>query len=158
MNGFPAVDCNRTGGVGTIIVIGKDKEAGVCRAINLDRSRRDRNYGGKDRNNIDRDPRFSGIRKRSSNNEDNRRFGNLGDSRGNRSRKDSRRSGHPRGRSTPGNSNPSPGACNARGSRNVGNLRKSRIGLTGPTGRMKGTDDKGTGAGNHLLRSSRPEG
>lgn len=42
MNGFPANDFTRTGGAGTILVIGKDKEPGVSKAINHDHHSRDR--------------------------------------------------------------------------------------------------------------------
>jgi hypothetical protein len=43
MNGFLTSDFTVTGRTGTIIDIGKGKEPGVSRAINLDRNNRDRN-------------------------------------------------------------------------------------------------------------------
>jgi hypothetical protein len=43
MSGSLADDFNRTGRAGTIIDIGKEKEPGACRVINLDRNHRDRN-------------------------------------------------------------------------------------------------------------------
>jgi hypothetical protein len=43
MNGFPTNDFNRTGAVGKRTGIGKDKELGASRTINLDRNNRDRN-------------------------------------------------------------------------------------------------------------------
>ena len=43
MNGFLTNDFNRTGRAGIIIDIGKGKEPGASRAINLDRNNRDRN-------------------------------------------------------------------------------------------------------------------
>jgi hypothetical protein len=43
MSGSLTEDFNRTGRAGTIIDIGKEKEPGACRVINLDRNHRDRN-------------------------------------------------------------------------------------------------------------------
>ncbi len=43
MNGFLTNDCNRTGRAGKIIDVGKGKELGASRAINLDHNSRDRN-------------------------------------------------------------------------------------------------------------------
>jgi hypothetical protein len=43
MIGFLTHDFNRTGGAGKIIDIGKGKEPGASRTINLDRNSRDRN-------------------------------------------------------------------------------------------------------------------
>ena len=43
MNEFLTDDLNRTGRVGMTIDIGNGKEPGVCRTIDRDRSRRDRN-------------------------------------------------------------------------------------------------------------------
>ena len=43
MNGFLTNDFNRTGRAGKMIDIGKGKELGASRAINLDRNNRDRN-------------------------------------------------------------------------------------------------------------------
>jgi hypothetical protein len=43
MNGFPANDFNRTGAVGQRADIGKEKELGASRTINLDHNNRDRN-------------------------------------------------------------------------------------------------------------------
>ena len=43
MNGFLTNDFNRTGRAGKIIDIGKGKERGASRTINLDRNHRDRN-------------------------------------------------------------------------------------------------------------------
>jgi hypothetical protein len=43
MNAFPTANFDRTGRAGKKIDIGKGKEPGASRAINLDRSHRDRN-------------------------------------------------------------------------------------------------------------------
>jgi len=43
MNGFRIDDFSRTGRAGIMIAIGKSKKTGASRAINLDRSNRDRN-------------------------------------------------------------------------------------------------------------------
>jgi hypothetical protein len=43
MNGFPTNDFNRTGRAGIMIDIGKGRELGASRAINLDHNNRDRN-------------------------------------------------------------------------------------------------------------------
>jgi hypothetical protein len=43
MNGFLTDDFDRTGRAGMIIDIGKGKEPGASRAINLDCTKRDRN-------------------------------------------------------------------------------------------------------------------
>jgi hypothetical protein len=43
MNEFLTTDFKRTGRAGILIDIGKEKEVGVSRAINLDRDIRDRN-------------------------------------------------------------------------------------------------------------------
>jgi hypothetical protein len=43
MNGFLTNDFNRTGRAGIMIDIGKGKELGASRAINLDHNNRDRN-------------------------------------------------------------------------------------------------------------------
>ena len=43
MNGFLTNDFNRIGRAGKIIDVGKGKELGVFRAINLDHNNRDRN-------------------------------------------------------------------------------------------------------------------
>jgi len=43
MNGFLTDGFNRTGRAGIVINIGKSKEPGASRVINLDRNHRDRN-------------------------------------------------------------------------------------------------------------------
>ncbi len=75
MNGFVTGNFNRIGRTGIIIDIGKVKELGASRAINLDHNNRDKNSDIKGKNSIDR-----GLRFRDNSSKDNPGFGNLRDS------------------------------------------------------------------------------
>ena len=77
MNGFLTNDVDRTGRGGIIIDIGKGKEPGASRAINLNRNNRDRNSDIKGKSNTNRGLRFSDTSNRCKNNKNNARFRNL---------------------------------------------------------------------------------
>jgi hypothetical protein len=64
MNGFLTNAFNRTGRAGITIDIGKGKEPGACRAINLNRNNIGRNSDSNGRRNIKKSQRFSSISKR----------------------------------------------------------------------------------------------
>jgi hypothetical protein len=70
MNGFLTNDVDRTGRGGIIIDIGKGKEPGASRAINLDHNNRDRNSDIKGKSNTNRGLRFSDISNRFKSNKD----------------------------------------------------------------------------------------
>jgi hypothetical protein len=74
MNGFPTENFNRTGGAGVKSAIGKGREPGVSRVINLDRINRYRNSDIKDRSNINKDLRFRDTGSGYKSNKGNHRF------------------------------------------------------------------------------------
>lgn len=77
MSGSLTDDFNRTGRAGVIPDIGKGREPGASRAINLVRNDRCRNSGIKGKSNINGGPRFSDISNGYKSNKDTPRFKNL---------------------------------------------------------------------------------
>ena len=74
MNGFLTSDFNRTGRAGKVIDIGKSRELGASRAINLAHNNSDRNQDNKGNSNTNRGPRSRNKESlRSSNLSSNRR-------------------------------------------------------------------------------------
>ena len=115
MNEFLTNDFNRTGRAGIIIDIGRSKEPGASRAINLDRSRSGRNSDSKGRSNIISCLRFSDISNR-WNNKDNPRFNNP-----------NRNNVSPRASNTKGSSNPNSSILNLRASNTRGDHHTNSI-------------------------------
>ncbi len=77
MSGFLTDDFNSTGRAGVILDIGKGREPGVSRAIDLVRNDRCRNSDIKGESNINEGLRSSGSSNGYKSNEDNLRSGNL---------------------------------------------------------------------------------
>jgi len=77
MNGFLTGDSSKTGRTGIIIDIGKGKEPGVCRAIDLGRNSSEGNSDVKGGRNINRGRRYNDISNKDKSYRENLRFRNL---------------------------------------------------------------------------------
>jgi hypothetical protein len=119
ISGFLTDNFKRTGRAGIIIDIGKGKEPGVSRIINLDRNNRDRNSDIKGKSNTGRGRRF-----RDSSNNINHRFSRLSGS-GNQDSLKFNSSNINHRFSDPRNSILNPGASNARGNHDANNLQEN---------------------------------
>jgi hypothetical protein len=137
MKGSLTDNFNRTGIPGITIDIGKGKEPGEFRTINLGRNHRDRNLEIKDKNNINGDQRFRDISNRyrnnkNNNNKENPRLRNLKAKNkenprlsNHNSNKINRRTNNPRDNSNRNNSILNLGGSNRRGNHTTNSLKKN---------------------------------